>query len=380
MAYEIDFIGVGDRSAQDADAICFRWKTGQDYYGNPVYKIGVYDGGFEAHGEEMAKTLNQFYFDDPDNHKDASKKVIDFVCVSHPDQDHTAGIKKILESFTVNKIYMNRPWLYTSELEPYLKDHRLNLEKHLREAFPYIADIEDVANEKGIPIAEAFEGTLIESNFRILSPTKEFFLKLVRESDKTSLENIEGILEAIQRFTASVITKAKDVVLNLAESWTHEELRENVSTSPENESSIVLLATIDGSRFLLTGDAGIRALGKAIDYSENIGVSLKTEVEFFQVPHHGGRHNVSPSILNRLLGEIVREGTAPSRSAFASVAKGSDHPYKMVSNAFLRRGVEVFPKKAAGTTINHHEGDMPQRNWSSLESIPFSPVVEEWDD
>ena len=205
-------------------------------------------------------------------------------------------------------------------------------------------------------------------------------MKLVRESDKTSLENLEGILEAIQRFAASAITKAKDVILNLAESWTHEELRENVSTSPENECSIVLLATIDSSRFLLTGDAGIRALGKAIDYSDHIGVSLKTEVDFYQVPHHGSRRNVSPSILNRLLGELVPEGTSPTRSAFASVAKGSDHPYKMVSNAFLRRGVEVFPKKKTGCTMNHHDGDMPERNWSSLESIPFAPVVEEWDD
>ncbi len=377
MAYEIDFVGVGDRSSQDADAICFRWRAGQDYYGNPVYKIGVYDGGFEAHGEEMANVLNQHYFDDTDNQKDQSEKVIDFVCVSHPDQNHTAGIKKILESFTVKKLYMNRPWLYTSELEAYLKDHRLNLEKHLREAFPYVADIEDVAKAKGIPIEEAFEGTLIESNFRVLSPTKGFYLKLVRESNRTSLENIEGILEAIQRFAASAITKAKE---NLAESWTHEELRENVSTTPENESSIVLLATIDGSSFLLTGDAGIRALGKAIDYSENIGVSLKTEVKLYQVPHHGRRLNVSPSILNRLLGEIVPEGTTSSRIAIASVAKDSVHPHKMVSNAFLRRGVEVFPKEVNGKTIHHKNGDMPNRNWTSIESIPFSPVVEEWDD
>ena len=39
MAYEIDFVGVGDECKKDADAIALRWK---DLFGN--YKIAVYDG------------------------------------------------------------------------------------------------------------------------------------------------------------------------------------------------------------------------------------------------------------------------------------------------------------------------------------------------
>ena len=37
MAYEIDFVGVGDECKKDADAIALRWK---DLFGN--YKIAVY--------------------------------------------------------------------------------------------------------------------------------------------------------------------------------------------------------------------------------------------------------------------------------------------------------------------------------------------------
>lgn len=379
MAYEIDFIGVGDRSEKDADAICFRWKVGQDSFGEPIYKVGVFDGGFEAHGKEMVQTLNKYYFDDSFGAKEPWQKVVDFVCVSHSDQDHTAGITQILENFTVRKIYMNRPWLYTYALEEYLTDHRLNLAKQLRDAFPYIAEIEDAANEKGIPIYEAFKGTLIENCFRVLSPTKEFYLTLMVESDKTPLEGPISILEKGKHLLEALLSKEKGAVFSLAETWMQEELREDVRTTAENESSIVLLATIDGSRFLLTADAGIRALEKAIDYADSIGVSTKTDISFFQIPHHGGRHNISPSILNRLLGNVLPENTSTNRTALASVAKNSDHPCRMVTNAFIRRGVRPYSSDD-GATINYHCGDMPTRNWTSMESVPFTDNVEEWED
>ena len=97
MSYEVDFISVGSEVKQDADAICFRWLDGTDYWGRPTYKIGVFDGGFEAHGKKMVEHINQYYF----NYSSNQNNVIDFVFVSHPDQDHTTGIKTILENFTV---------------------------------------------------------------------------------------------------------------------------------------------------------------------------------------------------------------------------------------------------------------------------------------
>ena len=327
----------------------------------------------------MTQILNKYYFNDPNGEKDPEQKAIDFLCVSHPDQDHTVGILQILENFTVKRLYMNRPWLYSDDLWEYVTDHRINLKKHLQDVYNYIAEIEASAQEKGIPIYEAFEGTQIESCFFVLSPAKAFYLQLLCESDKTLLEAKESAVEKWKNVLKRLAAKAKDVALTLSESWTHEELRENVSTTPENESSIILLGILDNAKILLTGDAGIRALDRAINYSTLIGVSLKSEVKFYQIPHHGGRHNVSPSILNRLLGGILPEGSIPDRTAFASSAKGSDHPYKMVTNAFLRRGVKPFTNND-GQTIYHHTQDMPDRNWPNAQSIPFADQVEEWDE
>ena len=105
---------------------------------------------------------------------------------------------------------------------------------------------------------------------------------------------------------------------------------------------------------------------------------LKDNVGFIQVPHHGGRHNISPSILNRLIGDVVEEGETTGKTAFVSVANSSDHPLQMVVNAFTRRGVRVYQTK--GNIIHHHR-DMPNRlGWTTLEPLGFEQKVEAWDD
>ena len=168
MAYEIDFVGVGDECKKDADAIALRWK---DLFGN--YKIAVYDGGLQAHGEKLEQHLNQYYFDKDD------EKVIDYVICSHSDSDHTSGLKNILDKFEVQALYMNRPWLYVDDIWDKVKDGRItkdSLIRRLRDEYPYINDLEEIAQDKGIPIYEAFQGTVIDGKLRILSPSKNFLL------------------------------------------------------------------------------------------------------------------------------------------------------------------------------------------------------------
>ena len=126
MGYEVDFIGVGaDKSTKNADAICLRWKKETTIYGTQLYEVGVVDGGFEVHGDAMTDHMNQYYFDDKNEKKSKTKKVVDFMVVTHPDKDHTSGLKKILDNFTVKKIYMYRPWLYVDELFDKVDDGRI---------------------------------------------------------------------------------------------------------------------------------------------------------------------------------------------------------------------------------------------------------------
>lgn len=380
MAYEIDYIGVkADKATKDADAICLRWKTGIALNGMPIYKVGVIDGGFEAHGNAMIAHMNQYYFDDAEGVKSKEKKTIDFVVVTHPDQDHAIGLKQVLKAFDVKKNYMNRPWLYVDELFDKVNDGRItkqSLRERLRNNYETIADIENIAEENKIPIYEAFEGTYVENEILILSPEKQFYLDLLVESEKTPLQeqaafNQDGLF-------GRIANAVKAYIVNKFEDWDIETLRENEETSAENETSVVLRGLVEGDGFLLTGDAGIRALNKAIDYMEQIGEDVISEISFYQIPHHGGRHNVSPSLLDRMVGQRVKKGATRNKTAYASVAEGSDHPLKMVTNAYIRRGVSTY--ETNGNTICHHCGQMPKRGWTQLKMIEFADYVEEWDD
>ena len=105
MNYEIDFIGINEEG-KDASATCFRFFSEK----HQRYIVGVYDGGFKAHGEALVKLLNKHYFMDDDS------PFIDFVICSHSDNDHASGLTEVFDNFTVNNLFVNRPWLYASEL------------------------------------------------------------------------------------------------------------------------------------------------------------------------------------------------------------------------------------------------------------------------
>jgi beta-lactamase superfamily II metal-dependent hydrolase len=97
-----------------------------------------------------------------------------------------------------------------------------------------------------------------------------------------------------------------------------------------------------------------------------------------QVPHHGSRHNVSTSVLDRILGtrKSANDGVF-TKSAFVSAGKESTtHPRKMVTNAFNRRGAKPYATK--GVPI-HHYHDMPNRGWGAATAVEFASQVESWD-
>lgn len=209
----------------------------------------------------------------------------------------------------------------------------------------------------------------------ILSPQKQFYLDLLVESEKTPFTENATLRQ--DGLVSKIFSAVKEAALNVLETWNIETLRENEKTSAENETSVILRGKVDGKGFVLTGDAGIRALDRAIKYMKSIGENPVLDISFYQIPHHGGRHNISPSILNKLIGEKVDNGVSRNKVAFVSVAQDSDHPLKMVTNAYIRRGVATY--KTNGNVICHSNGKMPDRGWSSLSAIEFSDYVEEWD-
>ena len=96
------------------------------------------------------------------------------------------GLKTVLTDYRVERLWMNRPWQHVDELMPKFKNYqdRDRLISRLKRDFPKVAELEEIAAEKGIEIEDVFFGDTI-GIFTVLSPLKSTYLDLIVESDKT---------------------------------------------------------------------------------------------------------------------------------------------------------------------------------------------------
>lgn len=363
-AYEIDFLPVGN-GERSGDAICVR-------YGTPGnYKVMVYDGGTKESGQKLVEHIQTHY---KTNH-------VDHVVCSHPDSDHASGLSVVLEQLSIGELWMHRPWEHSKVILDYFHDGRItdaSLTERLKDSMAAAYALEALALEKGIPIHEPFQGSKI-GDFYVLSPDRDWYVhELIADFEKSPDKKQAAETQTIS-LLKSLLAAAKDGATWVAESWYGETLREDVCTSAENESSVVLFGVIADRGILLTGDAGVQALSKAAGYAEARNVSIPGYIKFAQVPHHGSRNNVSPSVLDRLLGPRSASPVSDAPiTAFVSAGKESEtHPRKMVVNAFLRRNAKVMVSK--GQSIRHHHGMGMRNGWTAIDSLPFSQEVESWD-
>lgn len=353
MNYEIEFLPVGNGDSS-GDAIVVRY--GED----SNYKIMVVDGGTKESGEKLVKHIQTHY----------KTTYVDYVVNTHPDQDHASGLSVVMESLTVGELWIHQPWNYTSIIIDYFKDQRMteqSLAERLKEKFSASYALEKIALEKNIPIKEPYQGTWI-GDFHIMSPNKDWYLhELIPDFNKTPTK--KGLAES--SFKDFLMEGLKAVF----ESISIETLKEGGETSADNESSVILYAPFNEKGYMLTGDAGIRALNQVSNYAQSQNLDLASNLRFIQIPHHGSRRNVSPSILNEILGE---KGQEENKTAFVSAGKeAKKHPRQVVVNAFIRRGCKVISTE--GSTIKHHF-NMPEREgWGPVEPLKFKEEVEDYE-
>lgn len=321
--FEIDFLNVESRSSGDAIPIAYS-VNGEEY-------IHVVDGGFIDTGEKVCNHIRKYY---------GNPTYIDHVVVTHPDGDHAGGLRKVLEEFEVGFLWMLRPWLYAKDLIPLFPRFSSveNLGNRLREIYPNINALEEIALEKGITIAEPFQGASIGA-FHVLSPTVEHWFTMLVESDKTPESIKRAEEDALVSRGLSVL--AEKIVNFVKSAWGIEVFSEN-ETSAENEMSVVQYARLCDETILLTGDAGRKALTSAADYAESIGIALPG-IKRFQVPHHGSRRNVSSDLLDRWLGpRLASEGEASFTAIISAAKADKDHPRRSVVRACIHRGGRVI--------------------------------------
>jgi beta-lactamase superfamily II metal-dependent hydrolase len=352
MPFEVDFLPVGD-GERSGDAICLRFGNLQGTRDEQT--ICVIDGGTKESGEKLVEHIRRFYGTDR----------IDYVFCTHPDSDHASGLCVVLESLTCGTLGMHRPWEHSEDICQLFDDPNVIPEKlagKMERNLLAVHNLEKLAQKRNVTIVEPFAGTgTPDQTILVLGPDKDYYQSL--------LPTFRDMPELASKFSAfdTLVKSAGEAVSWVAETMNIETLAdpEPGDVSSENNSSAVILFQIDGQKLLLTGDAGTEALGRVITFAASRGISLH-DLRFLQVPHHGSRRNIGPTILNQ-----ITAGTAYISAATEGAPK---HPSKRVTNALKRRGTEVYATQGKGVLHSYRHN---RQNWSAAPQIPFYPQVED---
>ncbi len=373
---EVDVQAVGGNS-DSGDCFIIRFGNLQGH--RSEWKLILVDGGFADDGTAAIDFIRSHYV----NHGNR----IDLVVSTHADSDHINGIKSVMEdeSIEIGELWMHTPWYHNESLQAALSGdpnatNAAQLTDKQRTSLTTAQQVEVLAHERFIPLVEPFTGMTFGNDagqIVVLGPSEMFYESIVEDlSDGDLTTNLfESMLSSFRKSAAAVATR-------LLECWSIETLNDpkDKVISPRNCSSVILLIeantgsdhTPKTTRVLLTADAELLSLVQAVDYAEHIGVDLR-QCDAQQVPHHGSRKNVGPTILNSLIGPRKRFDDGKSHmNVIVSSAKDNPekkHPNPRVTNAYWRRGAKVFT--TAGLSKRFYYGTCPYRDGSPATSFPF---------
>lgn len=351
IGFEIDFIPVGT-GEKSGDAIAIRYGR-LNSPNNFSQKVIVIDGGTLESGQKLVEHIKNVY----------RTTQVDLVINTHTDNDHCSGLREVLNNLNVKELWIHMPWHSSKDYLDLFDDGRItnnSLKERLKEALSIPHELETIARQKKIKIQEPFTGLTFDGGvIEILGPSQDYYTELLPNFRSTPTPTEEVAI-------SKAFTTIKESVNWVLESMNIETLGEDGETSSENNSGTICLFNIAGKKFLLTADTGIPALSRAIAYAKNRGITLH-DLFTLQVPHHGSRRNVSPSILNQIKGEY----------ALISCAQEGEpkHPAKKVTNALIRRGAKVYANK--GSNLKHGHNAPQRSNYNIATPIQFYNQVEE---
>ena len=361
MGFEVDFLAVGD-GERGGDAIALRFGNLNGPRSQQI--VMVIDGGWTETGTLLAKHIRDFYRTD----------TVDAVISTHPDDDHSNGLLVLLDELRVGNLFLHLPWKHADDIARMFRDDRVtdrSVREALRRSLDSACQLSKVAARKSIRVTEPFQGVnWLDGRLQILGPTVAYYESLLPHFRGTPEPKVPLFPFAPAR---------RSVLAGLgraAESIGVETLTDSGETSPENNTSAITFINADGRGLLFTGDAGMPALTIAADRLSALGISTAS-LDLIQVPHHGSRRNVGPTILNRIVGTKLG-APASLKTAVCSCPKASEkHPAKSVTNAFRRRGAPVYV--TGGRNLLHHR-DAPGRGWGTAQPLPLFTEVEAGDE
>ena len=206
---------------------------------------------------------------------------LDMVIATHVDNDHVGGMATVL-----TQAPLKNGSFFVLNVPPAIAQHwtptRNSLErykgivsfKRIIEAVDIVKTLSALANRRGMTISTGLQGqywTCGNVRLDVLNPTKDRLAAAWEESrlDKYIQGNWEPGLVSIM-----------------------ESVAEAPSTSPENDSSIVIEISVDGiAKALMTSDAGAAVLKE---------VTAGKSYSFLKVPHHGSDTGLDEELVQQI--------------------------------------------------------------------------------
>jgi len=296
MGFEIDYLPVGqEANDKNGDAIAMRfWDTSP----NNATVITI-DGGTRESSKALVEHVQNYY----------KTTEVALAILSHPEADHVSGLRDVLEGLAVQNLYSIIPWNHADAILPIVQavDARAtksSIETRLKEAYPAAVEAIEIAQQNGTMIHEPFAQTspigLTEStHMYLLGPTYDAYTtnwlpnyQCLPSQPAKAAGLLDGIVVGLSKATKWV-----------AEFWNRELLVDPTpsAVSSENNSSLVFSIQQGNNNFLFCGDAGVPALMNALVHGHTLGLPVDG-YSFFDVPHHGSRRNLGPTILNAMFG------------------------------------------------------------------------------
>jgi len=353
ISSQVVFLPIGDGKCGDSIAIRF----GDLQSGDPAKQyVIVIDGGYTNDWQKVVDlVLNRFRL---------SK--IDLLISTHLDGDHIGGLPGVVENLKVDNLWMHLPWEHSGDYLDSRQDEfkGRGYTKDMEDTLSASSDLALAAERAGITPEEPFTGKQFITPYgflTVLGPSKQYYEKLLPEIVDKSLGSSQSTPPGIASYYSSSITHSLQSAIGKIENHFIETLTDRGETSASNDSSaIIIFELTDGPtslrRYLFTGDAGIQALSYAAEYFQLLGYTAG-DLNLIQVPHHGSRKNVGPTILDKFLGPRTALPGMTRGEACVSVGKNcqSDgHPYKVVTNALKRRGYNVFQTQGTGIKFGEY--------------------------
>ena len=171
MKCEIEFLPVGEKSSA-GDAIVVRY--GEEH----AYSLMLIDGGIEATGDQIVEHIrsnfgHQYFFE--------------HVVLTHSDADHASGLRDVLRQVVVKNLWLHIPWDFAAESIHLFKDNRWTvdgLKTALKNAYPIIGEIIELAAAQGTTIQYPFTGSII-GPFTVLGPNRATYIHLMPQFGAT---------------------------------------------------------------------------------------------------------------------------------------------------------------------------------------------------